>query len=387
VLIHQATEKIAQQNATIYAVQPYFLDSVISFHVQLSGAANGFALNASTTIAAGSVGTDPEPNLVLVPKNMKLSIPKSAEQTALIIAVIFNSDDTIAYHAQLGNGTVVKLYGDKYVHDIDLIDPSEAPSLSILTSHAISLLERDSIFRYEEVGSPLPAVPVKTAKRGIEGPSLHTATFSDDPCQSITCLNNEGKPAMFNPFLNSCYCRTLAPPDNSSRTKSRRSERDVNEGPTRHKKANLPLGSTLDISKPSSVTCRHMIPCQGESEPYFDARTSQCLCVVYRTSVEEPEASENSGDTSKRVTDTLLESHYEKRANGYLRCDDNLENCLNDPYHYHCDPEWKMIRHQRNEICEKSCECGGLNLDTCLDPRGGCSRGQPDHPGTGVEDR
>ena len=168
VLIHQATDQIVQHNANVYSVQPYFLDDVISFHVQLAGAPEGFNLNASTTIAAGSIGTDPEPNLVLVPKNMKTRVPKAAEETALIIAITFDPGDSITYHVQTSNGTVIKLHGDKYVHDIDLIDPSAPPSLSILASHPPSHVKRDAWGQYEGADSSVRGAPPTVTKRGIE---------------------------------------------------------------------------------------------------------------------------------------------------------------------------------------------------------------------------
>jgi hypothetical protein len=458
VLIHQATDEIPQQNATVYSVQPYFLDGVISFHVQLSGAPGGFNLNASTTIAATGIGTDPEPNLVLVPKNMKTRVPKSAEGTAMIIAVTFNSDDTITYHVQL-DGTIVKLYGDKYVHDIDLIDPAEPPTLSILTSHTLSHLKRDQWRQGGEARPPMRAEPMTIAKRGIEGISSYTAQFSEETCQSIKCLRNGGKSAMFNPFIKSCYCQTLAPPKSS--VQAERSQPDRDEGPDRRDTENSLIRSAFSIPKPSSETCRHLIACQGESEPYFDEGSSQCLCVVYRTGVKEPvitsdttifpraeeaasveegnsPAHENTPDsnlrdqgtycsvdfarknchghrmvgrwnkdhtacvcqrlsnmvefsastehTSENIADSPVARQSNEIADWYLRCTDDLHGCLSPPYHYRCDPDRKMVRHQENDLCEKNCECGGINLAGCLDTRGGCSQSRPDHPGIAVGD-
>lgn len=447
-------------------MQPYFLDGVISFHVQLAGAPGGFNLNASTTIAAGSIGTDPEPNLVLVPKNMKSRVPKAAQETVMIIAVTFNSDDTIAYHVQLNTGTVVKLYGDKYVHDIDLIDPSAPPSLSIFTSHSLSHLKRDAWDQYEEEHAPMRAAPITIAKRGIESISSYTATFSEETCQSIRCLGNGGQPAMFNPFMSSCYCKTLAPPENSLSDKLKRSQPDTGGDtggdPARRETDDSPMRSVFQIAKPSSETCRHLIACQGESEAYFDQASSQCLCVVYRTGVKEPviasdttilprskqafsqeeddSLEENSNqalahrpvpnsnysssycaldyaqvhcgrgktvgrwnkdhtgcvcvrmfdldlpidikDTVETLPDTPEASSLDKSHDWYLRCIDNIHECLNDPYAYRCDSNRKMIKRQQNDQCETNCECGGVSLAGCLDQRGGCPESRPDQPGT-----
>lgn len=463
--MHQATDRIAQQNASVYSVQPYFLDGVISFRVQLFNVSEGFNLNASTTIAADSIGSDPEPNLVLVPQNMKSRVLKSAEETAMIVAITFNSDDTIAYYVQLNNGTIVKLYGDKYVHHIDLIDPNGPAILSIIPSHTISHSKRDTWHWYEGETASMPAVPSTRAARGIEGVSSHTAIFSEGTCSSMTCLRNGGKPAMFNPFLKTCYCQTLAAPESSSITQAPRSQPEVGEGPVLHGLDNSPPRSARQIAKPSSETCRHLIACQHASVPYFDEGSSQCLCVVYRMGIKEPVitsdttmlpraeqmagqmADDNLEDdnhaivrgrapasmlsesfcsyefakehchgktvgrwnknhtscvcvqfnvvefamdmqaASETPADSEAAPFVEKREQWYLRCSDNLHECLSEPHHYRCDSNRNMIKHQQSDSCDKNCECSGLNLAGCLDRRGGCSWTRPDHPGTDQQNR
>ncbi len=465
VLIHQATDQVAQQNASVYSVQPYFPDGVISFYVQCSPAPSGFNLKASTTIAAGSIGTDPEPNLVLVPKNMKPRVSKYADETATIMAVTFDYGDNIAYHVQLNNGTIVKLYGDKYVHNIDLIDLSAPPILSILTSHTLSHVKRDPVDHYEDANTPMRAAPATIEKRGVEAISSYTATFSEDACRSIACLNNGGRPAMFNPFLNSCSCQTLVPSEKTLSQKAERSQPHSSEGLARREMDDSLLRSVFQIAKPSSETCRHMIACQGESKPYFAEESSQCLCVVYRIGVKEPviasdttifpraeqavnleeenslradnkalaqgwatdstdmesfcsdesgfkhclgktvarwnkdhtscvcaninviESSVEIEDTSKTLQDTHVVPYLDKRTDWYLICSDHLHECLSDPYRYRCDSNRKMINYEQNDLCDRNCECGGLHLDGCLSPRGGCSWSRPDHPGTNLRNR
>jgi hypothetical protein len=291
---------VVEQNASVYSVQPYFLDGVISFYVQLSGAPGGFNLNASTTIAAGSIGTDPEPNLVLVPKSMRTRVPKSAEETAMIIAVTFNTDESIAYYVQLSNGKVVKLYGDKFVHDIDLIEPNAPPALSILTSHSLPHLKRDA------TNLPTQAAPMTIVDRGMEGMSSDTATFQEETCRSIRCLSNGGQPAMFNPFLKTCHCKKLTPPEHNLNDKLKRSQPTTSNEPARREAGRPPLPSefrmpsatprvpppapppVFEIPKPSVETCGRMMKCHGESESYFEPNTKQCLCVVWRPGIKEP---------------------------------------------------------------------------------------------------
>lgn len=219
---------------------------------------------------------------------MKSRVPKSTEQNAMIIAVTFNSDDTIAYHVQLNNGNIVKVYGDKYVHDIDLIDPSAPPSLSLITSHTLTHVERDVSDQDEESTIPMRAVPMESAKLGVEGVTSSRATFSEEACQSITCLRNGKKLALFNPFLNACYCQILVPPKDSFSNAVKRSQSDSTEGPARHDVEIPAMVASFPFPTPSTETCSHMIACHGESKPYFHAATKQCLCVVFRPGVKEP---------------------------------------------------------------------------------------------------
>lgn len=254
-------------------MQPYFLDDVISFHVQLAGAPDGFNLNASTTIAASSIGTDPAPNLVVMPTNMETRVPTATEETALIIAVTFDPGDSITYHVQISNGTVVKLHGDKYVHDIDLIDPSAPPSLSILTSHSLSHVKRDAWFQDEGAHPLLRAAPLTMTKRGIAGLNSYMVTLSEETCRSITCSNDGGERPYFNPYLKTCHCKKLGPPNNSLDSFLKRSVSD----------------QSGDFRKPTPEACRRMAnTCKGETEPYLDEATGQCYCVVYRTGIKEP---------------------------------------------------------------------------------------------------
>lgn len=254
-------------------MQPYFLDDVISFHVQLAGAPDGFNLNASTAIAASSISTDPAPNLVLMPTNMETRVPTAAEETALIIAVTFDPADSITYHVQISNGTVVKLHGDKYVHDIDLIDPSAPPSLSILTSQSLSHVRRDAWSQDEGADPSMRAAPLTMTQRGSAGLSSYTVTPLEEACRSITCSNDGGERPYFDPYLKTCYCKKLDPPNNSLDSFLKRSVSDQNG----------------DSRKPTPEACRRMAnTCKGETEPYLDETTGQCYCVVYRTGIKEP---------------------------------------------------------------------------------------------------
>lgn len=263
------------------------MEGVISFLIELAGSPSGFNLNASTIIAADGIGTDPDPGVVLMPKNMQTRAPKSAEETALIIAATFNTDDTIAYHVQLNSGKIVMLHGDKYVHNIDLIDPNSPPNLSILTTHALAHFKRDAADSYEQDTPPLRSESVIMAERGIEGRTFDTAKFSQDYCSWLRCgRHGEGKPATYNPIIDDCWCPRLMGPYNHSSEKVERADSDVVEVLS-HREAEDSLARP-PFGKPSLETCRRVVKCNGESQPYFDEETSQCLCVLYRAGVKEP---------------------------------------------------------------------------------------------------
>jgi hypothetical protein len=459
-LIHQATDQIAQHNASVYSVQPYFLDGIISFHVQLSGSPEGFILNASTTLAAGSIGTDPEPNLVLVPKSMNSTVPTCESVTATIIAVTFETGGRIAYAVQVKNGTVVKLYGDKFVHDIDLIDRYAPPELSISTSRNMSEQKRDSPELDQGLSTSMQTESIAVVKRGIGCISSYTATFSEASCRSITCLSNGGKQATFNPFLKCCYCQSIIPDVASLGDKLESTPTDSNAASiVRRGLDSTVTPSGFHILKPSRHNCDFLIKCGHDgSTAAYDVISDQCYCEMVRKGVKEPVitsdiamlprseettndllddsvsrnteglsflpamepadlgdycqtefadkycltgmvgmltedrkaciciplSSTDGGDTTGTVSEIMAKPTLGKRSDWYLRCTDNLLQCLNDPYHYRCNSDRKMIKHFRNAICEEQCECGSVNLAGCLNPRGGCSWSRPDHPGIGL---
>jgi hypothetical protein len=397
VLIQQATDRVEQQNASVYAVEPYFPDGALSFHIQLAGSPGGFNLNASTTIAAGSIGTPPEPNLVLVPKNMKTRVPAAAEETALIMAVTFNSDDSITYYVRLNNGTRVKLYGDKFVHDIDLIDPSAPASLSLLTSHSLSELKRDVSGAYNDALFSARAEPVTIAKRGLEGISSYTASASEEACQLIKCLNNGGQPSMFNEYLNACQCQTLIAPEISLTKKDSRRHELQDQRLSRREEDKRLMRSVFGLSKPSSETCRSLISCQGESESFFDETTSQCLCVVYRAGVKEPvivsdtilpraeaELTQDQMDTlanTEKAVSWKPESVVSIKATVVLYCHQKTQECAAHPWKYSCDKDRNMFKGQVNDECDKACVCSGENLDDCHNVRWCPRKGRRDVAG------
>ena len=85
----------------------YGSEGIICFQVQLMGQPVGFALNGGTTIPASTIGSDPEPSLVIVPKFMRNATAHEVPNTVQMIAVQLDND-YISYYCQLRNGTVVK---------------------------------------------------------------------------------------------------------------------------------------------------------------------------------------------------------------------------------------------------------------------------------------
>lgn len=184
----------------VSAAIPNFADGIISFFVQLSGEPVSFTLNASTTIAAGSIGLDLEPGLVITPKVVKNTAHVAVQETALIIAVDCTDPSYIYYYCQNAGGRVVKLSSDKWVHGIDKMDPSTSELAILPEDHvtASGLSKR----------AKLPESNYEIIQRGLTGISANTVTVTEAGCQEMTCFVT-GKAAVFNKFTQSCYCSTL----------------------------------------------------------------------------------------------------------------------------------------------------------------------------------
>lgn len=237
-------------------------------------------------------------------------------------------------------------------------------SLSILTRHGLSNVNRDLDVTHEEI-PPVRFQPIAVAKRGVEDISTYTAAVSEDTCGTMKCLNNGGKPAMFNRFLMSCYCETPVLFESGPKNEIKRSDSDVREDLSRQKTAESFIRSVPWITKASPETCRQMIVCRGESQPYFDPTTKQCLCVVYRPGIKEPVITSNSRILPRdelivnpRVQSGDHSSFWGGGTDWHFTCTEYGAECQTDPYRYRCGgPNKKFLRFQVNEVCEQKCEC------------------------------
>jgi hypothetical protein len=303
VLIHQATERIAQQTATIYSVRPYFLDGILSFQVQLGGSPGGFNLNASTTIPENGIGTDPDLSLFLVPTNIKSHVPSTTQESATIIAVVFNLDDTITYHVQLSNGTIVKLAGDKNVHHIDLIDTTAPTGLTFQTSLDQSHQKRERLFDLEEADSQLQAASDAGTKRDSEGTSIRTASSSEESCRSMRCLTTN-KAASFNSLLNICECKRPKLPQYSHQIEMAELGTEAAKVLSRREPdiGFPPLSNGLRGNY-HEEHCRFVIKCQGESKVYFDSIMRQCVCLLWRAGLTTPIVVSDGKPAMKQTVD------------------------------------------------------------------------------------
>ena len=202
-LVQQSLQNAPQTNATVSSAMPWFANGIIAFAVHLSGQASTFILNASTTIAAGDIATNPNTQLVLMPKTVKNTTSTSVTDTANIIAVNAIGQNHIFYYVQLSNGSTIELASDKLVHGIDQMDPTASTELVILPeslANGPALSKRSS----EEASAK------SLNARGLQGISANTVTVTAEACSKMTCLST-GDPPMFNSFTNACYCQTMEP--------------------------------------------------------------------------------------------------------------------------------------------------------------------------------
>ena len=181
---------------------PWFADGIIAFTVHLSGQANTFFMNASTTIAAGGIATNPNTQLILMPKAVKNTTSTSVADTANIIAVNAIGQNHIFYYVQLNNGSLIELASDKLVHGIDQMDPTATTELVILPQSLASGPALGKCSSSEDVSAK------SLNARGRQGISANTVTVTAEACSKMTCLST-GEPPMFNSFTNACYCQTM----------------------------------------------------------------------------------------------------------------------------------------------------------------------------------
>lgn len=227
-----------QKAATVASVVPHFADGVITFLIQLDGPiSQTLALNATDSLPCESIGAEPQPTLMLVPSVVRNGTTQVVLPSCLVLAVNTYSPKYITYWIQKEDGSVFTLLSDNQVHAIDQLDTSQPASLAIRVAptnkkrsadSTVSLagLKRTQIFAVS-CSSVCPFFHMEhiegsdghcgcifkgadqqldIARRGVEQPTPYTAIMTADACTAMTCINNGGKPALFNPFTATCWC-------------------------------------------------------------------------------------------------------------------------------------------------------------------------------------
>ena len=236
-LINESLSVQPQNTATISSVQIHIPDGKITFYFQLNGpVASTLAINASTSLPCGSIGTDPQPDISIVPKNVEQGYGE--QQTVipdcLCFAVNMYNPNIINFYVSNEQGKMFSLTGSNKIIDIDKLDTSQTLALDLVpipagsqkrstvsTTNYVPLKAR-AIFGIQ-CGQPCPFPYMRHVtgsdggcacifsegtivdKRGVSAPDMYTSVFSKEACEAITCLET-GKPARFNPLSLSCMC-------------------------------------------------------------------------------------------------------------------------------------------------------------------------------------
>ena len=243
-LLNQSLSTQHQNTAKVASVIAHLADEVITVLVQLDGiVANLIAMNASTTFPCGSIGSKPEPNIMLVPKHVQGGTQQTIIANCRCIAVNQLEPDLINWWVlnQL-DGSLLSLAGKAEVTDIDKIDTGAPIALSMfagsvspskredVASANIIELPRRQVLKADICDRRCPAgmKPIpgdllknppqcgclaqeprefpKLAMRGLSTPGPYTAVMDEAACIAMKCTNNNDKPAMWNPFDMQCWC-------------------------------------------------------------------------------------------------------------------------------------------------------------------------------------
>ena len=246
-LINQSLTVQPQDTATVSSVIPQLKDGVITFLIQLNGiVASTLAMNASTSFPCDTVGSGIDPNIVLVPKYVQEGTQQTTIADCMCIAANMYDRNVITYWIQNCDGEIFSLVGSNKVHDIDRINTSAPIALSLRPSVGSAkrnvflptnfvVPKRRQIFNVD-CNNVCPFEGMKFFEgrndhcgcmfkksleasdlwaRGIAEPDASEATMTAEACAAMTCINNGGRPAMFNPFSLTCWCADPAYVENN----------------------------------------------------------------------------------------------------------------------------------------------------------------------------
>jgi hypothetical protein len=242
-LINQSLTVQPQNTAIVGSVIPHFKDCIITFLIQLDGiVANIIPVNASCVFPCGGIGTEPQPNIMLVPKYVRDGTQQTMISNCRCIAINMYDPKIITYWIQNEVGSIFSLVGNNKVFNIDKIDTSAPIALNMIAPPS-DPTKRQVVPHTDEVGlrrrqilktspcdrrcpegfEPIPGNLLKSdpecgclaldsgevsnlTARGLTEPGPYSATMSKEACEAMKCTNNGDKPPMFNPFSLTCWC-------------------------------------------------------------------------------------------------------------------------------------------------------------------------------------
>ena len=238
-LINESLQLQPQNLATVSSIMPFFADGVITFTMQLPGIVlNQIPINASTAFPCGSIGVDPEPNIMIVPKYVQQGTSQTVIGNCMCIAVNVYNPNITTYWIQNEVGEIYSLLGTNEVTAINQIDTSAPIAVNLLTTSPTSSkraitdsLDIVPLARRQVIsvacGKDCPMTSMKKltipyvgcacvfkeagqenglSTRGLTAPDAYSATMTEAACNGMICDSNGGKPAVFNPFSRTCWC-------------------------------------------------------------------------------------------------------------------------------------------------------------------------------------
>ncbi|RMZ89602.1 hypothetical protein DV736_g3169, partial [Chaetothyriales sp. CBS 134916] len=243
-LINQSLTVQPQNTATISSVLINIPQGVVTVTFQMNGmVANSISVNASTSMMCGAIGSEPEPEIEIVPKGVVQG--QGSNETAvadcLCIAVNMYNPNVISVWVLDPQGRVFSLASSNKIVNIDQLDLSQSVALSLVPIPAgsqkreqatqaqltnfIPLQTRQVLkvgcgkacpFAYmrhvvsadgHTCGCVYEHAGVATmGQRGVVTRGKYSATMSKEDCEAIWCDGNGGKAAMFNLFSMVCWC-------------------------------------------------------------------------------------------------------------------------------------------------------------------------------------
>lgn len=234
-LLNQSLASQPQKFATVTSVIPNFPEGVLTYLIQMEGiVAASIPMNASTSLACGMIGSTVEPYIMIVPKYVVDGQPQTTVADCMVIAVNMYSPQVITYWIQNMDGEIFSLVGSNQVHDIDQINTAQPIALSLRASQDSAKRSTDSIvpvsaprFRWlyaidcratchnatefiqgfqDYCGCIASDTVSSMTVRGLSEPQVGEAKMTAEACAAMTCINNGGSKAMFNPFSLTCWC-------------------------------------------------------------------------------------------------------------------------------------------------------------------------------------